>query len=105
MNFQDWWNSEDRFASDGLIETAEKAWDASLELSNPWRYPSRGELPEKQGYYLCCWKGGAVGEAFWDGAGWHDYSDESYGREQTDRIYAWRELPEPAPVLEDLCQE
>lgn len=36
------------------------AWNTRYE-PNPWKYPSRGELPSSEGYYVCSFTGGAVG--------------------------------------------
>lgn len=73
-----------------------------LEADNPWRYPSRGELPDVEGYYLCSLMVGDIRyhrtfEAYWDGEIWDDEADQNPSLTP----YAWCELPAPAPVLEE----
>lgn len=70
--------------------------DSQRHDPNPWRYPSRGELPPKRAFYLC-----TVYEWFsrkrrceiirWTSSRWLTSSI----------VAAWRELPEPAPELEE----
>ena len=64
---------------------------------NLWRYPSRGEFAKTGKWYLVTTESGEVriekkrcnfGQEWWDGTEWI-------------RVRAWREIPEPAPELED----
>lgn len=70
------------------------AWNRRVD-PNPWRYPSRCELPEKARWYEVTFlRSKTVGRATWTGRNWY-LNGISVG------VYAWRELPEPAPELED----
>lgn len=69
---------------------------AALNDYRPWRYPSRGEFAETGKWYLVTTDSGEVvmAEAE-DGLKWWDENEYPL------HIRAWRELPEPAPALED----
>lgn len=68
----------------------------ALNDYRPWRYPSRGEFAETGKWYLVTTDSGEVvmAEAE-DGLKWWDENEYPL------HIRAWRELPEPAPALED----
>ena len=70
-----------------------KEWNTRAE-ANPWRYPSRGELPDKRR------RSYEVSVSF-DGAAnvWHSRWDGKRF-DLGAVVYAWREMAEPAPPLE-----
>lgn len=67
---------------------------AALNDYRPWRYPSRGELPNNRRIIevsvnkIVTW-------AYFDGTIWRLWPGDALVN-----VYAWRELPEPAPVIE-----
>lgn len=78
---------------------------------NPWRYPSRGELPEKAGLYDVSgdfWgdQPQFIAGLFWTGEYWY-WSETSDTNEEEDLnrvVYAWRESTIPAPRLEEVSK-
>ena len=98
-------------AIDSLIFTEEqwntRAYEAELAAlreenerlrqdANPWRYPSRGELPERDCAYEVTLGNDTVERLRWTGSDWIDRNGWVTGY-----VRAFRELPEPAPVLEE----
>lgn len=69
--------------------------DERLVFANPWRYPSRGELPEKRGFYLVTTDFNTVEQFLWDQGAFFVLPVELMS------VRAWRELPDPAPELEE----
>ncbi len=68
-----------------------------LNGGSPWKYPAKGELPDRDGEYLVTRSCGYVDKLHW----------RSVSRIWTDGeleypVRAWRELDEPAPKLEDV---
>lgn len=68
---------------------------AALNDYRPWRYPSRGEWPSQTGEYEVTTLHGAVIKLRFNGrAKFVDVIGTLYD------VRAFRELPEPAPVIE-----
>ena len=71
---------------------------AELEKEK-WHYPSKGELPDYEGFYLIFTKKQAwiIGEyEIVEGVGeWYDDSGSCEPLEDRDKVIAWRYLPEP----------
>ena len=68
----------------------------ALNDYRPWRYPSRGELPERRCAYEVTLGNDTVERLRWTGSDWIDRNGWVTGY-----VRAFRELPEPAPVLEE----
>ncbi len=66
-----------------------------LMTDNPWRYPAKGELPERDDFYVVTCGKSTVEICYWSAGLWHGKAWE-----ESD-VRAWRELPEPAPELEE----
>lgn len=77
-------------------------YDAKAE--NLWRYPSRGELPGIDGFYLVTVVNPVTRERR---ATVGLYRDRFVDTDATawDYVIAWRELPEPAPELGNKLEE
>lgn len=66
---------------------------AALNEYNPWCYPAKGELPERDNFYVVTCGKSAIEICYWCEGKWHGKAWE-----ESD-VRAWRELPEPAPEL------
>ena len=62
------------------------------ERINPWHYPSRGELPEKIGYYWCCLTTGYPDEKYYEEVRW---SGEYWIIDEYEQVIAWQDIISP----------
>lgn len=79
-----------------------KEWNTRAEV-NPWRYVGRDGTPETPGTYEVSAIFGDVrdrADMYWSGERWCWSEILSTVNEVSELVYAWHELPEPAPPLE-----
>lgn len=96
---------------DGIFNTESSVWFATLETFNKyyrpvktplesnivWHYVDDVGMPKKNGYYLIC-KDIQGGDSFIEISGFHRDGESQFWFEPCScLIYAWAELPKPAP--------